>query len=157
MPRKRRNQVSGIRNQGWARRKESGIRNQDQRLRRTAIFVTDRGATNCVHSGSLPRICLANADGKARAVQPCMTEIESYRDLLVWQKSMDLAVRCYRAAQALPKSEQSVLGYQVRKSSVSIPSNVAEGHSRQICPNDIAYSFELRSSVQEIKQRASGR
>jgi len=58
-----------------------------------------------------------------------MTNIESDRDLLVWQKSMDLAVRCYRAAQTLPRSEQQVLGYQLRKSSVSKPSNVAEGHT----------------------------
>ena len=59
-----------------------------------------------------------------------MTTINSFRDLLVWQKSMDLAVRCYKAAQRLPKADQMVLGYQIRKSAVSMPSNVAEGFSR---------------------------
>ena len=54
-----------------------------------------------------------------------MNNITSFRDLLVWQKSMDLAVRCYKTAQKLPKADQMVLGYQIRKSSVSMPSNVA--------------------------------
>ena len=58
-----------------------------------------------------------------------MNKITSFRDLLVWQKSMDLAVRCYKTAQKLPKADQMVLGYQIRKSSVSMPSNVAEGFS----------------------------
>ena len=80
-----------------------------------------------------------------------MTEIESYRDLFVWQKSMDLAVRCYRAAQALPKSEQSVLGHQIRKSSVSIPSNVAEGHSRHSTPHYIQHLWTAHASGAELE------
>ena len=80
-----------------------------------------------------------------------MTEIESFRDLFVWQKSMDLAVRCYRAAQALPKSEQSVLGYQVRKSSVSMPSNIAEGHSRHSTPHYIQHLWTAHASGAELE------
>ena len=87
----------------------------------------------------------------SRAVQRCMSDIESYRDLFVWQKSMDLAVRCYRAAQALPKSEQSVLGYQIRKSSVSIPSNVAEGHSRHSTPYYIQHLWTAHASGAELE------
>ena len=79
-----------------------------------------------------------------------MMKIESYRDLIVWQKSMDLAVRCYRAAQALPKSEQQVLGYQLRKSSVSIPSNIAEGHSRHSTPHYI------QRDTQEVGRMING-
>jgi four helix bundle protein len=60
-----------------------------------------------------------------------MAKINSFRDLLVWQKAMDLAVKCYGVSRRLPKDEQSVLGYQIRKSAVSIPSNIAEGKSRQ--------------------------
>ena len=80
-----------------------------------------------------------------------MTEIESFRDLFVWQKSMDLAVRCYRAAQGLPKSEQSVLGYQVRKSSVSIPSNIAEGHSRHSTPHYLQHLWTAHASGAELE------
>ena len=60
-----------------------------------------------------------------------MTQINSVRDLLVWQKAMDLAVRCYGVSRRMPKDEQGVLGYQIRKCAVSMPSNIAEGKARQ--------------------------
>jgi four helix bundle protein len=60
-----------------------------------------------------------------------MTQINSFRDLLVWQKAMDLAVRCYGVSRRMPKDEQGVLGYQIRKCAVSMPSNIAEGKARQ--------------------------
>ena len=53
------------------------------------------------------------ASGKACASCIRMNNITSFRDLLVWQKSMDLAVRCYKTAQKLPKADQMVLGYQI--------------------------------------------
>ena len=59
-----------------------------------------------------------------------MSRITSFRDLLVWQKAMALAQRCYAVCQQMPKQEQMVLGHQIRKSAVSIPSNIAEGHAR---------------------------
>ena len=60
-----------------------------------------------------------------------MTQINSFRDLLAWQKAMDLAVRCYSVSRRMPKDEQGVLGYQIRKCAVSMPSNIAEGKARQ--------------------------
>jgi four helix bundle protein len=80
-----------------------------------------------------------------------MSGIQSFRDLLVWQKSMDLAVRCYRAAQGLPKSEQQVLGYQIRKSSVSMPSNVAEGVSRRSTAHYIQHLWTAHASGAELE------
>lgn len=80
-----------------------------------------------------------------------MTNITSFRDLLVWQKSMDLAVRCYRTAQRLPKLEQIVLGYQLRKSSVSMPSNVAEGFSRHSTPHYIQHLWTAHASGAELE------
>ena len=44
---------------------------------------------------------------------------------------MVLAERCYAVSRRLPKDEQGVLGYQIRKCAVSIPSNIAEGKSRK--------------------------
>jgi four helix bundle protein len=44
---------------------------------------------------------------------------------------MDLAVRCYGVSNRMPKHEQGVLGYQIRKCAVSMPSNIAEGKARQ--------------------------
>lgn len=60
-----------------------------------------------------------------------MTHINSFRDLVVWQKAMDLAERCYGVSRRMPKHEQGVLGYQIRKCAVSMPSNIAEGKARQ--------------------------
>ena len=60
-----------------------------------------------------------------------MAKINSFRDLFVWQKAMDLAVRCYGVSRRMPKDEQGVLGYQIRKCAVSMPSNIAEGKARQ--------------------------
>ncbi len=57
--------------------------------------------------------------------------IRSFKDLIVWQRSMDLAVRIYRITQKLPASEQFGLTSQLRRAAVSIPSNIAEGYGRQ--------------------------
>lgn len=53
-----------------------------------------------------------------------------YRDLLVWQKAMQLAKEIYRSSAAFPKSEMFGLQSQIRRAAVSIPSNIAEGHGR---------------------------
>ena len=53
--------------------------------------------------------------------------IHSFRDLLVWQKGLDLVVKVYQATGQLPPSELYGLTSQMRRSSVSMPSNVAEG------------------------------
>jgi len=53
--------------------------------------------------------------------------IRSFRDLNVWQKSMDLAVTTYRSTETFPRSEMFGLTSQMRRASVSIPSNIAEG------------------------------
>ncbi len=54
----------------------------------------------------------------------------SYRDLIVWQKSMDLIVAIYKLTEYLPKSEIYGLTSQMRRAAVSIPSNIAEGRRR---------------------------
>ena len=54
----------------------------------------------------------------------------SYRDLIVWQKSMDLIVAIYKLTEYLPKSEIYGLTFQMRRAAVSIPSNIAEGRRR---------------------------
>ena len=53
--------------------------------------------------------------------------VQSFRDLLVWQKGMDLAVLVYKISEKFPRSEMFGLSSQVRRAAVSIPSNVAEG------------------------------
>ena len=56
--------------------------------------------------------------------------IKSYKELLVWQKSVDLCVEIYKITDKFPKSELYGLTLQIRKCAVSIPSNIAEGQRR---------------------------
>ncbi len=56
--------------------------------------------------------------------------IQSYRDLIVWQKSVKLAAETYRLAKLLPKTEEYRLTSQLLRASTSVPSNIAEGHAR---------------------------
>jgi four helix bundle protein len=80
-----------------------------------------------------------------------MTDIHSFRDLVVWQKAMDLAVRTYRVAQRLPREEQMSLGHQLRKSSLSIPSNIAEGFSKHSTPTYIRHLWTSHGSGAELE------
>lgn len=59
-----------------------------------------------------------------------MSEIKSYRDLDVWQRSVDLATKLYRTTQHFPQSEIYGLTNQMRRAAVSIASNIAEGQVR---------------------------
>jgi len=56
--------------------------------------------------------------------------MSSFRDLLVWQKSMDLADVVYRLTRSFPREETFGLAAQLRRSAVSISSNIAEGQGR---------------------------
>lgn len=54
----------------------------------------------------------------------------SYRDLIVWQKAMDLVTLIYQVVGSFPQTEQYGLTSQICRAAVSIPSNIAEGHGR---------------------------
>jgi four helix bundle protein len=56
--------------------------------------------------------------------------IQTFRDLMVWRKSMELVTRVYQATKTFPKEEIYGLTSQVRRSAVSVPSNIAEGYGR---------------------------
>lgn len=56
--------------------------------------------------------------------------VQSYRDLIVWQKGMDLVTKIYEIARKFPPIEQYGLRSQICRAAVSIPSNIAEGHGR---------------------------
>ena len=60
-----------------------------------------------------------------------MSKILSYKDLVVWQKSMELVEAVYRLTRLLPEDERWGLVSQMRRAAVSIPSNIAEGYGRQ--------------------------
>ena len=56
--------------------------------------------------------------------------VRSYRDLRVWQEAMDLAEATYRATEQFPEDERYGLVTQLRRATVSVASNIAEGHAR---------------------------
>ena len=59
-----------------------------------------------------------------------MSEVTSYRDLVVWQKAMTLTEKIYRLSEEFPTREQYGLTSQLRRASVSVAANLAEGHAR---------------------------
>lgn len=59
-----------------------------------------------------------------------MNSIKSYKNLIVWQKSFELALQIYKLTKAFPKEELYGLVLQIRRCAVSIPSNIAEGYTR---------------------------
>lgn len=56
--------------------------------------------------------------------------IRNYRDLIVWQKSVELATSVYRLTESFPTKERFGLSVQMQRCAVSISSNIAEGHER---------------------------
>jgi len=56
--------------------------------------------------------------------------IKDYKDLIVWQKAMDLVVEVYALTKLIPKVEMYALSNQIRRAAISIPSNIAEGQAR---------------------------
>jgi four helix bundle protein len=68
--------------------------------------------------------------------------VQSYRDLLVWQKAIEFVCDCYNVSQAFPKHETYGLCSQLRRAVISIPARIAEGHGRSQT-RDYVYQLSL--------------
>jgi len=77
--------------------------------------------------------------------------IKSYKDLFVWQRSMDLVESVYRITEKLPSKEQFGLISQMRRAVVSIPSNIAEGYGRQSTGSYAQFLSIARGSLLELE------
>jgi four helix bundle protein len=75
----------------------------------------------------------------------------SYRDLLVWQRGVALALDCYRFSKKLPKEEMYGLTSQIRRASVSIPANIAEGHGRELTGSFVHHLRIAQGSLKELE------
>ena len=80
-----------------------------------------------------------------------MTMTRSYRDLIAWQKSMDLVEEIYRMTKLLPKEEIFGLINQLRRAAISIPSNIAEGNTRSSQKEYVRFLSIARASEAEIE------
>jgi four helix bundle protein len=77
--------------------------------------------------------------------------VNSHKDLFVWQRSMDLVESIYRLTTSLPASEQFGLIAQMRRSAVSVPSNIAEGYGRQATGEYRHHLLICRGSLLELE------
>lgn len=84
-----------------------------------------------------------------------MATINTYRDLLVWQKAMELVSGLYKASHRFPATEIYGLTSQIRRSAISIPSNIAEGYGRRSTGEykrflqiAVASLFELQTQIE---------
>jgi four helix bundle protein len=77
--------------------------------------------------------------------------MRGYRDLKVWQLGIEIALEIYRATDQFPQRELYGLTSQLRRASVSISSNVAEGHTRGATRDLIRFLGIARGSVAELE------
>jgi four helix bundle protein len=77
-------------------------------------------------------------------------EIRSHRDLIVWQKAMDLVTSVYRLTEDFPKSELYGLTSQIRRCATSIPANIAEGQGRRLGGEFLQFLGNARGSLLEL-------
>jgi four helix bundle protein len=74
-----------------------------------------------------------------------------YRDLVLWQRAVELAAEVHRVTLKLPRHELFGLAAQMRRSAVSIPSNIAEGSGRRTTREFIAFLHIARGSLSELR------
>lgn len=78
--------------------------------------------------------------------------VKNYKDLQVWQKSMNLVEAVYKLTSAFPKEELYGLSNQLRRAAVSVPSNIAEGSSRRSSKKEFIHFLNIAyGSLAEIE------
>ena len=77
--------------------------------------------------------------------------IKGYQDLKVWQLGMDLVIESYRLTRKFPAAEQFGLVNQIRRSAVSIPSNIAEGQGRHHLGDYLRFLSIANGSLKELE------
>jgi four helix bundle protein len=82
--------------------------------------------------------------------------IENCRHLKVWQRAMDLMVESHRLAAKLPSAERFDLGSQIRRASVSIAANIAEGNARSHTKEYLHFLSIARGSLAELATLLEG-
>jgi four helix bundle protein len=75
----------------------------------------------------------------------------TYRELIVWQKAMDFVESIYQATAVLPRDENFGLASQLRRASVSIPSNIAEGQGRETPSDFLRFLWMAHGSIREVE------
>ncbi len=77
--------------------------------------------------------------------------VVSYRDLLVWQAAVELAVACYSNTSSFPRSEEFGLTSQIRRAATSIAANIAEGNGRESTGVYVQFLRVSQGSLKELE------
>lgn len=77
--------------------------------------------------------------------------LKSHKELIVWQKSMDLVENIYKLTQNFPKEELYGLTSQIRRAAVAIPANITEGYQRNHKKEYIQFLYIAKSSGSELE------
>jgi four helix bundle protein len=77
--------------------------------------------------------------------------IKSYKDLIIWQKSIDLAVEVYKLSSEFPKEEIYGMTSQIRRAVTSVSLNIAEGYGKNTTKNYINSLYIAQGSLQEVE------
>lgn len=77
--------------------------------------------------------------------------VRNYRDLLVWQRAVDFVAEIYRVSARFPREEQFGLTTQVRRASVSVSANIAEGSGRATSRDLLNFLSHARGSLKEAE------
>ncbi|TAH52995.1 MAG: four helix bundle protein [Chloroflexota bacterium] len=77
--------------------------------------------------------------------------VKNYRDLRVWQSAMDLVVLVYEISEKFPSKEMYGLTSQIRRAGVSVPSNIAEGHTRESTKEYLHHLSIAQASLAEVE------
>ena len=77
--------------------------------------------------------------------------ITSHRELVVWQKAMDLVVQVYRLSSLFPPDERFRLTSQVTRAAASVPANIAEGHARSTAKEYSRFLAIAKGSLMETE------
>jgi four helix bundle protein len=88
---------------------------------------------------------------RGRKVESNKTKPKSYKDLLIWQKGMALALYVYRLSVVFPADERFGLISQVRRAAVSVPSNIAEGQARHTTKEFLQFLSHTLGSLAELE------
>jgi four helix bundle protein len=80
-----------------------------------------------------------------------MEKIKTYRDLIIWQKSLALVTEIYKITRTFPKDETYGLTAQMRRCAVSIPSNIAEGYGRNSSSDYVRFLRIAMGSLYELQ------
>lgn len=80
-----------------------------------------------------------------------MSSVKSYKDLLIWQKGLEIVSNIYKLVEEFPKDELYALTSQMKRASISIPSNIAEGYGRSSTQSYISFINISRGSLFELE------